>query len=257
VNGKFDGSILQGTSKADDLSSYEVGLNTVSSSYAYGDLNGDGASDLVAIADASTGGTGMFTYLLSFTNKNGQPQYAASQFLGDRITVNNVTIQNGGIITVDMITQGPGEPMCCGTLRVIKQYSLKGGALTEVNSENQPGTDVNGNPLPKISSISPASGPIGTTITITGTSLAGFEGDLDAWIQNPSTGEVGFLPGIGSVPRADQTIRVTIAGQVCKTNNGYKGGPCDSFMSITPGTYSIYTEPWGNKSNAVKFTVTK
>ena len=108
---------------------------------------------------------------------------------------------------------------------------------------------------PFIASITPSSGPIGTTIELKGTNLAGFEGDLNAWIVN-SKGETAFLPGIGSVPRADQTIRVKIDGQLCKQDNSNKGGPCTSFITITPGVYSIYTQPWGNKSNSVRFTVT-
>jgi hypothetical protein len=110
-------------------------------------------------------------------------------------------------------------------------------------------------PTPVISSISQSSGPIGTVIELKGTNLAGFEGDLDATIEN-SKGETAFLPGIGSVPRADQTIRVKIEGQLCKSNNGYSGLPCTSYLAITPGTYKIYTAPWGKVSNKVQFVVT-
>ncbi len=110
-------------------------------------------------------------------------------------------------------------------------------------------------PQPVITSISPSSGPIGTTIELKGNNLAGFEGDLNAWIEN-SNGEKAFLMGIGSVPRADATIRVKIEGQLCKEDLSYKGGTCTSFMKITPGTYSIYTIPWSKISNKVKFTVT-
>lgn len=258
VNGKFNGMVSSST--------YDVALRTASSTLAYGDLNGDGAPDMAVTIDANTGGSGVFTFLLVFLNNSGQPQYVASQLLGDRITVNGVSIVNG-IITVNIITQGPGEPMCCGTMPETVKYGLKGGSLLEVTNNGSMGTisqssigqsavDANGNALPNITSISPSSGPVGTTLEIKGTDLAGFEGDLDAWIQNVKTGEVGFLPGIGSVPRADQTIRVKITSQVCKTNNGYKGGPCDSFMTIRPGTYNIYTVPWNKKSNEVKFTVT-
>ncbi len=109
-------------------------------------------------------------------------------------------------------------------------------------------------PLPVITSISPSSGPISTITELKGTNLAGFEGDLDAIIEN-SKGETAYLPGIGSVPRTDQTIRVKIEGQLCKSNNGYSGLPCSSYLTITPGIYKIYTAPWGVKSNIVQFTV--
>ena len=108
---------------------------------------------------------------------------------------------------------------------------------------------------PTITSIYPSSGSIGTTIELKGNNLAGFEGDLDATIEN-SQGETAFLQGIGSVPRADQTIRVKIDSQVCKQGNSYSGLPCQSYLNITPGVYKIYTMPWGVKSNVVNFTVT-
>ena len=38
-------------------------------------------------------------------------------------------------IMVDMITQGPDEPMCCGTLEVVNTYVLQGNELVEVSSE--------------------------------------------------------------------------------------------------------------------------
>ena len=109
---------------------------------------------------------------------------------------------------------------------------------------------------PVIKSISPVSGPIGTIVELRGSNLAGFEGDLDAWIKNDA-GEKAFLPGIGSTPRADQTIRVKIESSLCRSNNSYSGKPCTSYLPITPGVYKIYTEPWGKKSNEMKFTVSK
>ena len=108
---------------------------------------------------------------------------------------------------------------------------------------------------PVITSITPTSGPVGTVVTITGRNLAGFEGDLDANIRN-GAGENAFLLGIGSVPRADGTIRVQINNQLCRQNNSYSGAPCASYMNIVPGVYNIYTEPWGKSSNLVPFTVT-
>lgn len=116
-------------------------------------------------------------------------------------------------------------------------------------------TSVDSNPLPHIDSISQTSGPIGTIIEIKGTNLAGFEGDLDAMIENEK-GETGFLHGIGSVPREDQPIRVKIESKVCTLNNSYSGLPCEKYLNITPGIYFIYTSPWGKMSNKVQFNVT-
>jgi len=108
--------------------------------------------------------------------------------------------------------------------------------------------------LPVIRSILPSSGPIGTVIELKGVNLAGFEGDLDAVIEN-SKGETAFLPGIGSVPRTDGIIRVKIEAKECETNTGYSGLPCQKFLDIVPGAYFIYAAPWNKTSNKVQFTV--
>lgn len=109
-------------------------------------------------------------------------------------------------------------------------------------------------PVPVITSVTPTSVQIGSVLEIKGQNLAGFEGDLDAWIEN-SKGEVGFLPGIGSVPRTDHTVRVLIEAIVCETNNGYSGKPCDKLLNLTPGIYKIYSAPFGVKSNIVQITL--
>jgi hypothetical protein len=126
---------------------------------------------------------------------------------------------------------------------------------TSVQGATLYSTSTNSQPAPVITSINPSSGPIGTIVELKGNNLAGFEGELSAWIEN-SNGEKAFLPGIGSVPRADQTIRVKIDSQLCKENLSYKGGSCSSYLTITPGTYKIYTYPWSNMSNTVQFKVT-
>jgi len=116
-------------------------------------------------------------------------------------------------------------------------------------------TPVDSNPLPHIDSISQTSGPIGTILELKGENLEGFEGDLDAIIENEK-GETAYLKGIGSVPREDKTIRIKIESKVCTLNNSYSGLPCEKYLNITPGIYFIYTSPWGKISNKVQFNVT-
>lgn len=108
---------------------------------------------------------------------------------------------------------------------------------------------------PFISSIDKSSGPIGTTITLKGSNLAGFEGDLDAWIEN-GAGEKGYLPGIYSGSIKTDQITIKIPERACKQNNSYSGNSCTSYLNITPGVYKLYTSPWGKKSNVVTFEVT-
>ena len=46
-----------------------------------------------------------------------------------------------------------------------------------------------------------------------------------------------------------------IEDKVCKQDNSYSGKPCTSWLNLIPGTYKIYTMPWGKKSNEVSFTI--
>ena len=106
---------------------------------------------------------------------------------------------------------------------------------------------------PKINSITPASGPIGTIVEIKGINLNGFEGDMDAIIEN-SKGETAVL--LGMTRNEPNLIRVKIENKICRISNSYSGLPCKSYLNISPGVYNIYTSPWGKNSNKVQFTVT-
>lgn len=144
-----------------------------------------------------------------------------------------------------------------GVYLYIKSDQWKGVQPITINlnsTTTSPQAEVVSTTTPTIASISQTSGPVGIVIEIKGNNLAGFEGDLDAWIEN-SKGEKAFLPGIGSVPRVDQIIRVKIESRLCKTNNSYSGLVCKEYMNIIPGVYTIYTSPWGIDSNKVQFTV--
>ncbi len=109
-----------------------IELDSATSTYAYGDLNGDGLADIAAVFDVTTGGTGYFRYLTVFTNDDGMPRYATSTELGDRVKINKISI-NGGIISADIVTQGPTDPMCCASLPETLKYKLSGNMLVEVN----------------------------------------------------------------------------------------------------------------------------
>lgn len=154
------------------------------------------------------------------------------------------------------IVIGPGS---AENQRKMMDDAIKYASQNQTSTTNSSqSTSTNTQPAPFITSINPSSGPIGTIVELKGNNLGGFEGELDAWIEN-SNGEKAFLSGIGSVPRADQTIRVKIDSQLCKFDYGMKGEPvggCTSYLTITPGAYKIYTYPWGNMSNTVQFIIT-
>ncbi len=124
-------NIIQGSHDVIDTQS-DIDLDTDPTSYASADLNGDNASDIVGVIGASGGGSGYFVNLVVFLNDNGKPKYADSILLGDRVKVNKVTVVSNVLITVDIITQGPNEPLCCGTLRKSLQFGFVKGKLTEM-----------------------------------------------------------------------------------------------------------------------------
>lgn len=126
TNGKFSAK------NPDGASVLEVSLNTASTSYSYGDLNGDGKNDVAVTYDWSAGGSGHFTTLAVYVDNNGVAKFVDTATLGDRIKLEGVTIANK-TIRIDIITQGPNEGMCCGTLREVRFYNLNNNALNKVN----------------------------------------------------------------------------------------------------------------------------
>jgi hypothetical protein len=98
---------------------------------ASGDLNGDGVDDAAVILASNTGGSGVFYHLAAVINRNGTPQHVASVLLGDRVKIEAMSIRSG-TITLDMVVQGPQDPMCCPTQKTRQSYRLEGDKLTPV-----------------------------------------------------------------------------------------------------------------------------
>jgi hypothetical protein len=106
---------------------YSMGIANI----VMGDINGDGSKDAAVIYVWTGGGTGQFYNLAAVLNKDGKPVHVASKELGDRIIINSVTI-NSGQIVIDMIVQGPDEPLCCPTQKQIVKCKLEKNELKEM-----------------------------------------------------------------------------------------------------------------------------
>jgi basic membrane protein A len=106
----------------------------ISDFVAFGDMTGDGADEAAVILASSGGGSGTFYDLVIMQDQNGTPTQIASTFLGDRIKINSLTIENGNV-AVDMVTQGPNDPMVNPTQRVTKAYQLE-MQLVEVDASS-------------------------------------------------------------------------------------------------------------------------
>lgn len=118
----------------------------------------------------------------------------------------------------------------------------------------QAASSVCGNGEIEIKFISKQSGPAGTRIEMEGCGFSGFENDKDVWIEN-AKGEKGIIHG-DFAASTNERILFQLASPVCAMNIAYKGGPCPQWMELAPGTYKIYTEPWGKRSNEIRFTIT-
>lgn len=99
---------------------------------AVGELNGQPAAAMVLVSSA--GGSGVFYDLAVVAEQDGQWTNVATTYLGDRVGINSVVIENNQIV-VDMITQGPNDPMCCPTEQVVVTYELQDDQLVEVSRE--------------------------------------------------------------------------------------------------------------------------
>lgn len=99
---------------------------------AYGDLNG--VPSAAVILGATGGGSGYFYSLHIMQAQDGKPVQVATTGLGDRSPVIALQVQDNQTL-VDMITQGPDQPMCCGTLRVLNWFALEGKELKLANQK--------------------------------------------------------------------------------------------------------------------------
>lgn len=113
-------------------------------------------------------------------------------------------------------------------------------------------------PKPKILFINPTSTVAGSVVEIHGVNLGGFEGDMIATFER-SDGKVVNLDSLLPHTSTTTVIKVKVAPP-CKEGETvyapYSGRPskCDYF-EFTPGTYKVYTSPWGKKSNVLPFEI--
>lgn len=84
---------------------------------AFGDLTNDGSVDAAVVVTTNYGGSGNIRELVVQVNTQGVSTYATSYVLGDRVVVNDISIQNSSIV-LDMVTHGPDDGACCPTQKV-------------------------------------------------------------------------------------------------------------------------------------------
>lgn len=95
---------------------------------AFGDLNGDGAGDAAILLVENGGGSGEFELVIAVLDSGGMPSQAGLARLGDRVRVNSMTI-NSSTLALDMLVQGPNDPMCCPSLPETQSFRMLGNSL--------------------------------------------------------------------------------------------------------------------------------
>lgn len=108
---------------------------TLTDQIAYGELND--IPSAAVITGETGGGSGYFYLLHIMQEKDGKPFEVANTLLGDRSPIIAIIVRDN-LTSVDMITQGPDQPFCCGTLRVINNFKLEGSQL-KLDSQNELG----------------------------------------------------------------------------------------------------------------------
>lgn len=120
INGKW--------SDADSGSTF-----TLHPTRAFGDLDGDGNGDAVAILVESSGGTGSFYYLFAIASRDGKPvQLGEPEWLGDRTVIERLSIDRKGIITIRYVTHGDGDAACCPTMKIEDRFRIENGKLVGI-----------------------------------------------------------------------------------------------------------------------------
>jgi len=126
VDGRYERSYPEGVS--------ELYVVMSDDKFVFGDLDNDGLEDVAVIAYWSGGGSGTWRELTVLKNEMGHPLFITSKDLGDRTIINSLTIDSG-VITIDMTVHGPGDAMCCPTLKKVAKYKLAGTELVEIIDE--------------------------------------------------------------------------------------------------------------------------
>ncbi len=91
--------------------------------YAFGDINGDGLGDAVAVIALNTGGTGNFTFLTALLNDHGKVNCIDWVSLGDRTRCKSLEIKHQKIIC-DAMTHASSDGACFPTLHRVLTYKL-------------------------------------------------------------------------------------------------------------------------------------
>lgn len=118
-----DGKFEQGAAGSEEYVSI-----TVTDFTARGDLDGDGFDEYAALVAENYGGTGVFVFLVVFSEVDGRLVFQTSIGVDDRPQPNELSISNREVF-LDVTVHRADEPMCCPTLKSARHYRLVNNQL--------------------------------------------------------------------------------------------------------------------------------
>ena len=122
-----DGSYRE---KYDQESAAELIIN-LADIISIGDLGGDGINDAAVILISDPGGSGTFYTLQVVINGYFFLYSAAEDFLGDRIRIEDIFIEDQKIY-IDMVIHKEDDPLCCPSNEVSRAYLIEDNELIKL-----------------------------------------------------------------------------------------------------------------------------
>ncbi len=99
---------------------------------ALGDLDGDGKDEVAVVLWQNSGGSGTFYYIAVLGFRDGRCVNLATDLIGDRVRVEGGRITDGKIV-LDILTAGPGDPMCCPSRKSMMSWKFSNGRLLKID----------------------------------------------------------------------------------------------------------------------------
>lgn len=119
-----------------NMSASRATVTLIESPMASGDVTGNGVDEAIVLLATNMGGSGVFFHVAVVRNQSGAPQHIGMIPLGDRVKVQSLEVVDGKI-AINLVEHGPGEPMCCPTHAVYREWALQGGELTELDTSHK------------------------------------------------------------------------------------------------------------------------
>ena len=111
-------------------------VTLIESTIAFGDVAGDETDEAIVLLATNMGGSGVFFHLAVVRNHDGAPQHIGMIPLGDRVKVKALEIIDRRIVA-NLVEHGPGDPMCCPTLAIHREWQLQDGKFTELDTRHK------------------------------------------------------------------------------------------------------------------------